>query len=64
MFISGTCTCAPGYMGEFCDKKCPSGKFGSDCLYECSCKPGNTYSCDPATGKCICKSGWNGIYYY
>lgn len=37
---------------------CPDGKFGADCKENCNC-PQNQ-KCDPISGQCFCKPGFNG----
>uniref|UniRef100_A0A7M5X2G3 EGF-like domain-containing protein n=1 Tax=Clytia hemisphaerica TaxID=252671 RepID=A0A7M5X2G3_9CNID len=54
--IDGTCTCADGYRGKFCESKCLSGDYGERCQQRCKCKNGG--QCDHVTGKCTCKDGF------
>ncbi|XP_042242748.1 receptor-type tyrosine-protein phosphatase U-like [Homarus americanus] len=44
------CSCAPGYMGPFCDKKCTEGRYGADCSQGCEYCSDNL--CDKTSGKC------------
>jgi hypothetical protein len=59
--FKGTCTCAPGYMGELCERKCESGWFGLECSLVCNCHDDNSIGCDPVTGTCLCKPEWGGV---
>jgi hypothetical protein len=59
--LQGTCTCAPGYMGELCERKCESGWFGQECSLVCNCHDDNSIGCDPVTGACLCKPEWGGV---
>ncbi|OPL21764.1 hypothetical protein AM593_01583, partial [Mytilus galloprovincialis] len=53
---TGNCLfgCVDGWLGNICDRACDEGKFGSQCLRDCSV---NCLSspCDHVTGQC--KSG-------
>ena len=54
--ISGSCTCRPGWIGQYCNITCPSGTYGDACSQNCSCM--NEGVCDARTGSCWCKPGW------
>ncbi|KFP63324.1 Multiple epidermal growth factor-like domains protein 6, partial [Cariama cristata] len=54
---SGTCDCAPGFIGADCSKTCPENRYGKDCTLFCACGKGQ---CDPRTGKCTCPPGQMG----
>jgi hypothetical protein len=41
--------------------ECEAWKYGFDCQSDCTCDESNSERCDPATGTCVCKSGWEGI---
>lgn len=60
--ISGECICAPGFMGNRCEKACREGNFGRNCQETCKrdqgCK-GLTF-CLPDPYGCSCGSGWTG----
>ncbi|CAC5383253.1 unnamed protein product [Mytilus coruscus] len=59
---SGKCLdeCNAGWIGDLCNTRCPDGRFGVNCVYECHCQ--NHGSCDKHTGKCThCYDGWIGI---
>uniref|UniRef100_A0A2C9KEE2 EGF-like domain-containing protein n=1 Tax=Biomphalaria glabrata TaxID=6526 RepID=A0A2C9KEE2_BIOGL len=45
-----TCTCASGYFKNVSNNTCQT----------CACNMSRTMSCDPTSGKCSCKSGWQG----
>ncbi|XP_071129167.1 receptor-type tyrosine-protein phosphatase kappa-like isoform X2 [Mytilus edulis] len=61
--ITGNCLfgCFDGWLGDKCDTACDAGKFGSQCLRDCS---SNCLSspCDHVSGKCNvgCQKGWEG----
>jgi hypothetical protein len=40
---------------------CESGKFGFNCAQSCTCDDTNTDLCDPVSGNCTCKKGWEGV---
>ncbi|BFZ22228.1 hypothetical protein BsWGS_25267 [Bradybaena similaris] len=44
-------------VGSTCTA-CSNVAFGKDCRLACSCVAGNTESCDPITGGCVCSQGW------
>nr|XP_034311833.1 receptor-type tyrosine-protein phosphatase epsilon isoform X5 [Crassostrea gigas] len=61
--INGTCLeCTPGWMGENCTTECPTGKFGPDCVYNCSRHCMGDVTCNRTTGRCDtgCKAGYTG----
>lgn len=58
--ILGTCICGPGYYGEYCNERCPFGKFGRNCAQDCDCDKTGTVACNAETGECMCKHSWNG----
>lgn len=41
-----------------CDLKCPSGRYGPNCLSNCTCQ--NNATCNSDTGECSCADGWTG----
>ena len=45
--VNGRCSCASGFTGSKCDRKCPDGLWGRNCQEKCMC-PG----CDAVTGQC------------
>ncbi|VDI50988.1 Hypothetical predicted protein [Mytilus galloprovincialis] len=60
---NGNCTfgCISGWTGEKCGQACNGGKYGKDCLQECSANC-LTPPCDHITGECSngCNDGWLG----
>lgn len=38
---------------------CRPGTFGKDCEHLCQC-PGETWTCHPASGACVCAAGYHG----
>lgn len=38
--------------------ECPEGRFGPDCVFQCSCV--NNSTCDGVTGACQCEAGYYG----
>lgn len=70
--FTGECDCTPGWRGQYCDKVCADGYFGSKCKQQCRCGANNKESlklddstlifskCNPTTGECQCKAGWTG----
>lgn len=60
---TGELTCAQGFTGRFCHKKCVEGRYGKNCRHKCTCHGDNTRSCRKDTGQCICKAGWRGERY-
>ena len=40
--------------------ECPQGRFGAQCLSQCSCE--NNATCSPRDGECYCQSGWTGQF--
>ncbi|VDI83389.1 Hypothetical predicted protein [Mytilus galloprovincialis] len=58
-----TAACSPGYLeGEYCNKTCDNGFYGSGCLAKCSFNC-NISPCNHISGECIggCKNGWMGF---
>nr|XP_006818736.1 PREDICTED: uncharacterized protein LOC102803455 [Saccoglossus kowalevskii] len=51
------CLCFAGLMGNTCDTVCV-GSYGRNCSETCECL--NNGICDPVTGNCTCKDGWEG----
>lgn len=41
--------------------ECPSFYFGVECAEICQCIEISTESCDPVSGRCTCKAGWEGV---
>ena len=58
--MTGSCSCAPGFMGTGCRVACDVGYWGENCNKVCDCR--NGASCDVVTGNCICSPGWTGIH--
>lgn len=56
--MNGKCSCLPGYIGPFCDIKCPAKTYGLKCHQPCDCLYNAT--CDHVTGHCQCEAGWSG----
>jgi len=48
-----------GYYGTDCHMTCPHGTYGLNCAGSCACVNGG--ACDPVTGDCTCKAGYQGI---
>ncbi|XP_052105008.1 receptor-type tyrosine-protein phosphatase epsilon-like [Mytilus californianus] len=61
---SGNCTfgCSNGWTGNKCEQACDVGKYGKDCLEECSENCLNQ-QCNHVTGECSigCTDGWQGF---
>ncbi|XP_061188954.1 fibrillin-2-like [Saccostrea echinata] len=58
---SFNCTCNVGFSGDgFSCTSCNNTHFGEECSSLCSCIEANTVDCDDVTGKCTCKTTWNG----
>ncbi|XP_052087932.1 multiple epidermal growth factor-like domains protein 10 isoform X2 [Mytilus californianus] len=61
---SGNCIfgCFNGWTGYTCEQACNGGRYGQDCLEECSANCLNP-QCNHVTGECIdgCKDGWQGF---
>ncbi|XP_061188887.1 uncharacterized protein LOC133197060 [Saccostrea echinata] len=55
------CSCHQGYKGNgrVCTA-CQPFTFGEQCSQKCSCVLDKTKECDPSSGMCRCKSGWEG----
>ncbi|KAK7476341.1 hypothetical protein BaRGS_00032400 [Batillaria attramentaria] len=45
-------------MGSYVS--CRNGTYGAHCEFNCTCNMNNTASCDPHTGNCTCRPGWEG----
>ncbi|TTF71933.1 Multiple epidermal growth factor-like domains protein 10 [Bagarius yarrelli] len=56
--VTGQCDCFPGFKGALCNEVCPSGKFGKNCAWTCTCT--NNGTCNPIDGSCQCYPGWIG----
>ncbi|XP_035524123.1 multiple epidermal growth factor-like domains protein 10 [Morone saxatilis] len=56
--VTGQCDCLPGFKGALCNEVCPSGRFGKNCAWSCSCT--NNGTCNPIDGSCQCYPGWIG----
>ncbi|XP_052791734.1 platelet endothelial aggregation receptor 1-like [Mya arenaria] len=53
--------CAPGWLGDSCNKECDYGRFGQNCSNSCHCY--DSASCNPTDGICsnyLCETGWQG----
>ncbi len=59
-FVSGNCTCEPGYTGPTCHTPCESGYYGENCTSLCSCEVNGTAECDNVNGTCYCLDMWLG----
>ncbi|KAI5646408.1 EMI domain-containing protein [Phthorimaea operculella] len=56
--VSCVPTCPSGKTGQGCSEDCPPNKWGPSCMHDCRrCAHG---SCDPVTGECRCRDGWQG----
>ncbi|XP_065844809.1 uncharacterized protein [Oscarella lobularis] len=51
--------CHAGYYGIYCERSCPQGRWGQDCLESCACN--SRGPCDFVSGQCDCNSGWIGL---
>nr|XP_009935964.1 PREDICTED: multiple epidermal growth factor-like domains protein 6 [Opisthocomus hoazin] len=58
--VTGTCSCAPGWTGQHCQRECPEGWFGLSCRHQCQCE--NGAACDHVSGACTCSPGWRGTF--
>ena len=56
--VTGKCICPPGLTGEYCENRCPHGRYGPECGLVCEC--GNNSTCDPTSGCCDCSPGYYG----
>lgn len=52
------CNCAKGFIGEKCENKCSSDRFGLNCTEICRCKNGG--NCHHISGECSCAAGFTG----
>lgn len=57
--VDGTCKCASGWMGEYCQEVCPEDYWGENCNNICNCNHGR---CNRTTGDCNCNPGFFGVY--
>ncbi|KAL4219782.1 hypothetical protein ACF0H5_020194 [Mactra antiquata] len=61
---SYACSCETGYYLRndltTCTE-CEAGTYGDECKKNCTCIDDNTALCNPVTGDCICKPGWEGL---
>lgn len=60
---NGACySCAPGWMGHFCEKKCSSGYYGLRCMTKCVGHCKDNEPCNHISGTCNngCLDGWTG----
>ncbi|XP_023340661.1 protein draper isoform X2 [Eurytemora carolleeae] len=54
------CTCSSGFSGGRCEVSgCPGGRWGPDCVHECTCENGGY--CNQVTGACSCTPGYQGL---
>ncbi|XP_056002460.1 receptor-type tyrosine-protein phosphatase alpha-like isoform X2 [Ostrea edulis] len=61
--VNGTCFhCMPGWMGAFCENKCPARWYGDRCQFQCVGHCKENASCTHVTGGCDngCAEGWTG----
>lgn len=58
---NGSCSCAPGWIGDTCQSACQQGFYGDKCLLKCACQ--NGASCHHVTGTCSCQEGYIGERY-
>ncbi|XP_062504844.1 uncharacterized protein LOC134181591 [Corticium candelabrum] len=56
--FNGSCTCQPGFVGQFCESPCNIGNYGVGCKETCNCGAHGT--CDPRDGTCHCVAGYQG----
>ena len=56
--VDGSCDCPAGYIGDKCQTKCPTGKYGINCANDCTCQ--NGADCNFVTGHCTCLAGYTG----
>ncbi|XP_021357679.1 platelet endothelial aggregation receptor 1-like isoform X2 [Mizuhopecten yessoensis] len=58
------CICNQGYTGETCNEVCPPADwtYGPACRESCLCQQLGTERCDPESGACSCKPGWEGDF--
>ncbi|XP_054706975.1 multiple epidermal growth factor-like domains protein 10 [Uloborus diversus] len=57
--VDGSCACAPGWIGTFCETECAERTFGHDCNEICRCQ--NDGMCNPQNGSCVCPPGFIGL---
>ncbi|XP_070547076.1 multiple epidermal growth factor-like domains protein 10 isoform X2 [Ptychodera flava] len=57
--VNGSCTCSPGWKGQFCQNQCNDDDYGPGCNLDCpNCQNGGI--CHHVTGECICPVGFRG----
>ncbi|XP_052249821.1 multiple epidermal growth factor-like domains protein 10 [Dreissena polymorpha] len=60
--LTGYCnTCSPGWMSATCEQACPNGKYGINCLMNCSKQCRKPGVCLNSNGSCMsgCTEGYN-----
>ncbi len=56
--FSGSCQCAPGFVGVNCEQECSVGLWGLNCNRFCDCQ--FSANCDAKDGRCICNEFQSG----